>query len=109
VVEGNEATGEGGGLFVTVARTTLLGTTLVRGNTADFGGGISVNAGTLVIAETCRVTENTASVNNGGGIRNDAGAVSLQGANPSPIVVNNCHENCVGVVAKCVAAPVSCP
>ena len=66
-------------------------------------------AGTLDIAETCRVTENTSPSNQGGGIRSVASAVILRGANPSPIVVNNCHENCTGDVPKCAAAPVSCP
>ena len=28
---------------------------------------------------------------------------------PSPIVVNNCAENCVGSVPTCAAIPVSCP
>lgn len=107
-IEQNDAD-EGGGLFVTVGRTTLLGTTQVRGNAAGLGGGISVDSGTLVIAETCRVTENTAPSGLGGGILSYAGAVSLQGANPSPIVVDNCHENCAGLVPKCAATPVSCP
>jgi hypothetical protein len=33
--------------------------------------------------------------------------VTLDGADPSPIVVNNCHENCVNV-PECAAEPVSC-
>jgi hypothetical protein len=44
----------------------------------------------------------------GGGIRRSGGTVTLRGANPSPIVVNNCHENCAGNVPRCAATPVSC-
>jgi hypothetical protein len=37
--------------------------------------------------------------------------VTLQGADPSPIVVDNCRENCspTGNVPKCAAEPVFCP
>jgi parallel beta-helix repeat protein len=112
-VRDNEAIagGDGGGLSLFFATATLTGSTQVRGNVADLGGGILNNVdATLVIAETCRVTENTAA-GAGGGILNVAGTVILQGADPSPIVVNNCEENCAGdAVAKCsTAPPVSCP
>jgi hypothetical protein len=113
LIEANEAANSGGGLFVIGGTTTLRGSTQVRENYAGLGGGIAVAAGTnaagtLVIAETCRVTENIAGKGFGGGIRRFAGTVTLQGATPSSIVVNNCHENCVGTVPKCAAAPVSC-
>ena len=113
LIEANEAANSGGGLFVIGGTTTLRGSTQVRENYAGLGGGIAVAAGTnaagtLVIAETCRVTENIAGKGFGGGIRRFAGTVTLQGATPSPIVVNNCHENCVGTVPKCATEPVSC-
>jgi hypothetical protein len=113
LIEGNEAANSGGGLYVVGGTTTLRGTTQVRENNAGLGGGIAVTAGTnvsgvLVIAGTCRVTENTAAAGQGGGIHRSGGTATLQGANPSPIVVNNCHENCAGVVPRCAATPVSC-
>jgi predicted outer membrane repeat protein len=110
LVEDNSAIGQGGGISVfSGARAILAGSTQVRGNTAgDRGGGIFVN-GLLIISETCRVAENTANgPGGGGGIYNDSAAVTLQGPDPSPIVVNNCHENCVGTVSKCATTPVSC-
>jgi hypothetical protein len=112
LVEDNRAARDGGGLFVIYpGAVTLAGSTQVHDNAANFGGGIHIESGTLTIAETCRVTENTASAaGNGGGIYNSGGMVTLQGADPSPIVVNNCHENCAPLdsVAKCAATPVSC-
>jgi hypothetical protein len=99
----------GGGLSAEDATITLAGSTQVRDNAADFGGGIFILASTLLIAETCRVTENTAPPDQGGGIRNNSGTVTLAGADPSPIVVNNCRENCVGTVPTCALTPVSCP
>lgn len=108
LIEGNSAR-IGGGLYAT-GTTILAGSTEVRENTATRGGGI-LNIGTLQIAESCRVRHNTAAaIGDGGGIFNDAtGAVTLDGASPSPIVVDNCRDNCVGTVAKCAATPVSCP
>jgi hypothetical protein len=113
LIEANEAANSGGGLYVIGGTTTLLGTTQVRQNNAGLGGGIAVATGTnvsgvLIVAETCRVTENMAGEGFGGGIRRSGGTVTLRGANPSPIVVNNCHENCAGTVSKCAATPVSC-
>ena len=116
-VRDNEAIaagGDGGGLALIFGTATLSGSTQVRGNAAQTGGGIyyaGTPTTTLVIAETCRVTENTADAGQGGGIYNSLGSVILQGADPSPIVVNNCEENCAGdAVAKCsTAPPVSCP
>jgi hypothetical protein len=110
LVEANRAGDWGGGIYLSGGTTTLAGSTEVRGNQADEGGGIFVAGGVLVIAETGRVTDNTAAaVGDGGGIDNVGGTVTLQGAAPSPIVVNNCHDNCVGTVPKCAAEPVSCP
>ena len=72
-------------------------------------GAASTGAASNGVAATCRVTQNTAAEGFGGGIhRSSGGTVTLRGANPSPIVVNNCQENCVGSVPKCAAAPVSC-
>jgi parallel beta-helix repeat protein len=113
LIEANEAANSGGGLYVVGGTTTLRGTTQVRANAAPRGGGVAVTTGTnvsgaLVIAGTCRVTENTAAAGQGGRIYRAGGTATLQGANPSPIVVNNCHENCVGAVPRCAATPVSC-
>ena len=116
LIEANSAGDSGGGAFVNVGATTLSGTTQVQGNRADTfpfsgGGGIAVNsAGTLIVSDTCRVTQNTAATGGGGGILNRDGTatITLQGQDPSPIVVNNCHENCAGGVPKCAATPVSC-
>ncbi len=109
LIEGNDAS-VGGGIYLWGGLTTLAGSTEVRGNTAsNLAGGIYVRfLGTLVIAETCRVTNNTAPAGKGGGIFNDGGTVTLQGADPSPIVVANCVENCAGNVPKCAAGG-TCP
>lgn len=113
LVTGNHATNSnssGGGLFLFGGQTTLNGHTAVRDNDALFGGGIYVSLGTLVINASCQVTANTATggPGNGGGIYNAGGTVVLDGADSSPIVVDNCHENCVGSVPKCATTPVSC-
>jgi Right handed beta helix region len=111
LIEANRADGAGGGLYISSGLTILDGSTQVRGNEAVAGGGIGSGPSTLVIAETCRVTENMASPGKGGGIFNNGGTVRLLGADPSPIVVNNCHENCGGTVPKCSTAPpvMPCP
>jgi hypothetical protein len=116
LIEDNSTADDGGGLYLFKGTATLAGNTQVRGNTAKRGGGIAVNfTSTLEIAETCRVTGNTAAAaGDGGGIFNDQGIVTLAGADPSPIVVNNCEENCaaagVSSVPKCSAVPpISCP
>jgi hypothetical protein len=113
VVEDNRAVLiDGGGLYLAGGTTTLAGNTQVRGNHVEtngfIGGGIGVVSAVLVIAESCRVTGNTAPAGGGGGIGNALGDVTLQGAVPSPIVVDNCHENCSGTVPGCASSPVSC-
>jgi hypothetical protein len=100
----------GGGIAVDGGTTSLAGTTQVQNNEASTGGGIMVTGGSLTIAETCRVTLNTAtaSATAGGGIANnvDPSTVTLEGADPSPIVVNNCQDNCGGLaVDKCALTP----
>lgn len=114
LVEDNYAGDSGGGLAVFGGTTRLAGTTQVRDNVVDtgLGGGISVQAATLTIAETCRVIENTAPAGNGGGIAKDTSStVTLQGSSgaTSPVVVNNCRDNCFGTIPRCAATPVSCP
>ena len=105
LLEKNLAQGPGGGLWIRGGTTTLLGSTQVRDNEATTtGGGISLTGGTLEIAETCRVTGNAAA--KGGGIYNGGGTVILQGAAPSPIVVNNCPNNC-NFVETCAVDPTS--
>jgi hypothetical protein len=111
LVEDNRANlADGGGLYFD-GKTALAGNTRVRGNVAAHGGGIFHNDYTLTVAETCRVTRNaTTSVpGSGGGIFN-RGIVTLQGADPSPIVVNNCYDNCGSgaPVPKCAETPISC-
>jgi hypothetical protein len=108
VVERNSASSGGGGLDAEMGTMTLAGSTIVRDNFAPVGGGIFAYFGLVEIAETCRVTENRAFAGNGGGILNVFGGVTLQGANPSPIVVDNCVENCSGDVPRCAAGG-SCP
>jgi hypothetical protein len=105
----NHADNTGGGIFISLANVILAGTTTVSGNSAFNGGGIWAGGGTLEIAETCQVTGNEAFASNGGGIRQAGGAVTLLGTDPSSIVINNCHENCVGNVPKCASTPVYCP
>lgn len=115
LVESNFAGDSGGGIAVFGGTTILAGTTQVRDNVVDtgFGGGITIQAADLLlIAETCRVTENTAPMGNGGGIANGgSGTVTLQGSSgaTSAIVVDNCRENCTGLVPRCATTPVSCP
>jgi hypothetical protein len=114
IFELNSASVGGGGIHVNDRTTTLAGETIVRNNRSNElgtsgGGGIDSSFGIVVIAETCRVTGNTAPAGNGGGIRNISGLITLQGsANPSPIVTNNCHENCTGNVPNCASGG-SCP
>jgi hypothetical protein len=113
LIEENDADSLGGGLWVNGGKTTLIGSTQVRDNDANQGGGMYISAGTLEIAETCRVTENRAdAVGNGGGIFRFGGTVTLQGPDLSPIVIDNCEENCAPLnsVAWCSPdLPVSCP
>src|SRR5262249_51681396 len=115
LIEDNQASA-GGGIFFDEGTGSLSGSTQVTDNTASaLGGGIYAAGGTLTIAETCPVTNNTAPDGGlgppGGGIANGAGTtVTLLGASPSPIVVNNCIDNCGGAisVSKCATEPTSC-
>jgi hypothetical protein len=112
LVESNNAVTLGGGLSAEGGTTTLAGSTRVRLNRAESGAGIFVKDSELEIAATSRVTENRSPPGAGpGGINNTNGTVTLAGPDPSPIVVNNCPENCnTPAVPKCsTAPPVSCP
>jgi hypothetical protein len=112
LIEANIPESFGGGLYVDGGTTTLAEGTRVLRNVARIGGGIYLDDGTVEIADTCRVTENTATNGQGagGGVFNQAGAVTLEGVAPSPIVVDNCSENCGGDVPKCsTAPPLVCP
>ena len=100
---GNSAGSLGGGIHVGPgsSNVTLGGTTIVEKNEAASGGGLYVT-GLVTINETSRVQNNTADTGKGGGIFLNVGIVTLQGASPSPIVVNNCRENCAGqAIAGC--------
>lgn len=111
LIEANTTPSPGGGIFIENGTVNMAGTTQVRSNEAFSGGGIFVDEGTLEIAASCRVTRNI-SPGNFGGIVNQFGTVTLAGPNPSPIVVDNCQENCGGPggVPKCLAAPpIACP
>jgi hypothetical protein len=111
LIEDNDG-GSGGGIYAADASATLAGSTAVRGNEAARGGGIFAGGGNVQIEPTCRVTDNTATggAGFGGGIwMGNSGLMSLLGPDPSPIVVENCVENCAGAaVAKCAAGG-SCP
>ena len=115
LIENNSADNVGGGIYVSSGTTTLVGSTTVQGNHADALGrwrGHLRQPGTLIIAPTCRVTRNTAPAGRGGGIFNAGGTVTLQGAAmPSPIVVDNCQENCapMAAVPNCSTAPPAGP
>ena len=98
LVTNNSAGSLGGGIHVGpgTSDVTLSGTTIVEQNEATSGGGLYVT-GQLRISEASRVRNNTADDGEGGGIYLNVGIVTLEGvADPSPIVVDNCHENCAG-------------
>jgi hypothetical protein len=101
-----------GGIAVFSGTTRLEGSTTVQNNKADSGAGIYIGGGKLTIAETCRVTRNVGRTD-GGGIRvTTPDQVTLQGTDdPSPIVVNNCRDNCFPAryVVRCAATPIFCP
>jgi predicted outer membrane repeat protein len=111
LIEDNDG-GRGGGIYAADGSTTLAGSTAVRGNEAVIGGGIYAGGGDVQIEPTCRVTDNTATggAGFGGGIwMGNSGTMTLLGPDPSPIVVDNCVENCAGnAVAKCAAGGI-CP
>jgi len=102
LIANNTTSMSGGGIATfSSALVTLAGETVIQANTAGRGGGIFVGSGFLTIGEDCRITGNTAPELRGGGIENGEGVVTLLGADPSPIVVDNCHENCAGDVPGC--------
>jgi hypothetical protein len=135
IVKGNSAD-LGGGILSYIATLTLEAGSSVAGNTANVGGGIYNNQGMLTMETGSSAMSNTASrsgggifnisgavatlqvgsrvtgnraTDTGGGISNYDATVTLEGIDPSPIVMNNCQENCAGVaVPKCAATPVSC-
>lgn len=105
----NETGASGGGLYVLTDQPVVLaGETVVQGNTAGQGGGIFADSSAITIGVNCRITGNTADSGQGGGIARFGGTVTLAGPDPSPIVVNNCHENCSGGVPGCQSGG-SCP
>lgn len=116
LIADNRADNAAGGINIgSAADVTLTGSTVVERNEAPFGGGIfDSGGGVLEIGADCRVRNNTATFGggSGGGIRTSAGSVvTLLGDDPSPIVVDNCDENCAGpvAVAKCAAGGGVCP
>lgn len=81
VISGNTANANGiqsnggGGIFLDGARADLSGDAEISGNTAQNGGGISVNPGyptgvrsILTISDNTKITGNTATADGGGGI-----------------------------------------
>lgn len=99
--------GLGGGICATAGTVYLGGTTIVANNVAKNGAGVSVEQNSsLTVEANCRITGNDGIV--GGGILNVNSTVALSGPDPSPIVVNNCHENCRGNVPKCQSGG-TCP
>jgi hypothetical protein len=113
LIADNDANNAGGGIYHRFASAVLAGNTVVRGNRSFQGGGIYVLDNSMTIGADCRVTVNSADPNRGGGIKKNIGTITLLGAHPSPIVVDNCHENCVNnEVPGCAAdGPVgrTCP
>jgi hypothetical protein len=109
LIANNESANSAGGLYVVTAEPVILaGTTVVRDNKAMLGGGIFADNASLTIGVGCRVTGNTADPGDGGGIFRNGGMVTLEGPSPSPIVVDNCHENCSGDVPQCQSGG-TCP
>jgi hypothetical protein len=103
--------GRGGGIYNQGGTVALRTGSSVTGNSATNGEGGGIHnsgiEGNVTLQSDSRVTGNTAAT--GGGIYNYDGTVTLEGPDPSPIVVNNCLNNCVGTpVDKCAATPVLC-
>jgi hypothetical protein len=97
VVEANTSRFGGGintGLSAATA-TTLAGSTVVRGNVAEDGGGLFIDIGTLSLGAQCRVTGNEAT-GEGGGIFRAGGTVNLA---PGSLVCGNTAQSdpqCLG-------------
>ena len=89
--------GFGGGIAVNSTAAgqsglvTVTGTSVINGNTADFGGGISLLRSTLVLQDNAQVMDNTATVGTSGGIGNDAGVIAISG---NAVVTGNQPANC---------------
>ena len=89
--------GFGGGIAVNSTAAgesglvTVTGTSEINGNTADFGGGISLLRSTLVLQDNAQVMDNTATVGTSGGIGNDAGVIDISG---NAVVTGNQPDNC---------------
>jgi hypothetical protein len=117
VIEDNSASSAfGGGIAVYSGQLTLAGATRIALNRTRYnGGGIRVyfsSSTNVTIGEDCRITGNISTEGAGGGIYkdDDLTTVTLQGADPSSIVINNCPDNCGGeAVEKCAITPVYCP
>lgn len=87
-VTGNEATDNGGGIYLAQPQNTtsqlflygaIGGTTDGTGNTATNGGGIYQNGGTLEMKSGAQVTGNHADTGNGGGIYLGSGTFTFSG------------------------------
>lgn len=113
LITSNDAEQLGGGIVSSSEQPLVLsGTTVIRGNSAGVGGGLFIDQGVAAIGADCRITENTArSSSSGGGVHArtlTSVTVTLEGPDPSPIVVDNCSQNCVGEVPKCQSGG-TCP
>ncbi len=80
IEDGNQTTGNGGGIFISTEGTLTLRNSIVRNNTAGGRGGGIYNAGSLTLTDGSEVSGNQARGNfDGGGIYNDGGAVNISG------------------------------
>jgi hypothetical protein len=98
LIENNSAALDGGAFFITdshLARLTLKGSTVVRGNRADRGAGVSLEIGALHVEAPSRVTGNTATTSGGGIFTGPAfgGPVILDAGS---LVCGNSPDQCVG-------------
>jgi len=78
VVRDNVTSESGGGIYTAgMTRVTLMGTTRIKGNRADRGGGVE-NLGTLVMTDSSRISGNRANYG-GGGVANGGGTIVMRG------------------------------
>ena len=109
-VENNTAQGSiGGGLYNNFGSSTLIDCVL-RGNTADQGGGIySENMGATVILHGTRVTGNTAT-NGGSGIYNRGSSSTVTLLDGSTVCANDpTADQCDGVTDPDGGCQLTCP